>query len=121
MPVKFNGNWSVKVMRALPTGTPWVGNLEISVASYGGTQFTFTMRIDGADVAFPATDVTDRFTIGPYTHGGKIYQADVWRVDLFYDADRVETLLNGVIKRSVPERGHCTDPDMVSFTAVKTG
>jgi hypothetical protein len=124
MPEKFNGTWKIRKGRAIENLDFVTDNVESTVASYDGTSFTFRMKIDGVDVDFPATDVTDRFMIGPHTYDGKIYAGDVWRVNLFYDDDGIEILLAGVIKRSSPGAGqnsYVTDPDTVSFTAIKTG
>jgi hypothetical protein len=120
MPAKFNGPWKIRNGRAIPNSTNFVtDNVNITVAPYAGSSFTFTMGIDGTEVAFPATDAADRFTIGPHTHSGNIYDGDVWRIEIYYGDDKVEEVLAGIIKR-VP--ADCiTDSDTVSFTAIKTG
>lgn len=122
MPEKFNGTWKIRKGRVLGGETNFVtDDVNITVASYNNLSFTFPMKIGTTDVAFPATDVTDRFTIA-YTTGGVTYEADVWRIDLFYPDNIVGKFLTGVIKRSLSSSGQdscVTEPDTVSFTAIK--
>lgn len=132
MPDKFNGKWTIKNGRAVAqTMINFIKDTDSDVNVYPGVDFVFRMKIlgeNGGDdfyIDFPAKDVQDRFTIGPYTYGNKIYQGDVWRVDVFYDDDGIEILLAGVIKRYAAKNADSyppiTDSDTVSFTAIKTG